>query len=98
MRFIASHVEDVDIESGKTLCRKGESGGDFFVILEGKAEVDTGTTKKTLGPVDFLGEIALIDDGQRTATVRSLTAMRPLVLSHDQFEDVLRHNADVTQT
>jgi len=66
------------------------------VILEGKAEVDTGTTKKTLGPGDFFGEIALIDDGPRTATVRSVTAMRSLVLSHDQFRDVLRQNADIT--
>jgi CRP-like cAMP-binding protein len=96
LQFIASHVEDVDIESGKTLCQKGESGGDFFVILEGKAEVDTGTSKKTLGPGDFFGEIALIDDGPRTATVRSVTPMRSLVLSHDQFRDVLRQNADIT--
>jgi CRP-like cAMP-binding protein len=96
LQFIASRVEDVDIENDRVLCRKGESGGDFFVILEGKAEVDTGNAKKTLGPGDFFGEIALIDDGPRTATVRSVTPMRSLVLSHDQFRDVLRQNADIT--
>jgi CRP/FNR family transcriptional regulator, cyclic AMP receptor protein len=96
LTFIATRVEEVDIPSGKVLCRKGESGGDFFVILQGKAEVDTGTAKKTLGPGDFFGEIALLDDGPRTATVRSVTPMRSLVLSHAQFRDVLHQNADIT--
>jgi CRP-like cAMP-binding protein len=95
LNFIASRVDEVDIPMGTTLCKKGESGGDFFVILEGKAEVDAPEGRRTLGPGDFFGEIALIDNGPRTATVKAATAMRCLVLGHAQFRDVLHQNAEI---
>ncbi|MDQ2914160.1 MAG: cyclic nucleotide-binding domain-containing protein [Chloroflexota bacterium] len=95
LAFIASRVDEVDIAAGKTLCKKGETGGDFFVILEGKAEVDAPEGKRTLGPGDFFGEIALLDNGPRTATVKAATPMRCLVLGHEQFRDVLHQNADI---
>ena len=93
--FIASRADEVDLQAGKVLTEKGKSGGDFFIILEGKAEVDAASGKKTLGPGDFFGEIALIDNGPRTATVRAATAMRCLVLGHEQFRDVLHQNGDI---
>jgi CRP/FNR family cyclic AMP-dependent transcriptional regulator len=95
LEFIATRVEDMDIAAGRLLCEKGKSGGDFFVIISGEAEVDAADGKRKLGPGEFFGEIALIDDGPRTATVRSTTPMRCLVLSHDQFRDVLRQNAEI---
>jgi CRP-like cAMP-binding protein len=95
LSFIASRVDEVDVPAGTTLTRKGESGGDFFVILDGKAEVDTGAGKRTLEPGDFFGEIALVDNGPRTATVHSATPMRMLVLGHAQFRDVLHQNGEI---
>lgn len=95
LAFVASHVDEVDIPSGRVLCKKGESGGDFFVILEGKAEVDAQGGKRALGPGDFFGEIALIDNGPRTATVTAATPMRCLVLSHSQFRDVIHQNGEI---
>lgn len=95
LTFIASRVDEVDVPAGTTLCKKGESGGDFFIILEGKAEVDAAQGKSTLGPGDFFGEIALLDNGPRTATVRSATPMRMLVLGHAQFRDVLHQNGEI---
>jgi CRP/FNR family cyclic AMP-dependent transcriptional regulator len=95
LSFIASRVDEVDVPAGKTLCKKGESGGDFFIILEGKAEVDADRGSAALGPGDFFGEIALIDNGPRTATVRSTTPMRLLVLGHAQFRDVLHQNGEI---
>jgi CRP-like cAMP-binding protein len=93
--FIASRVDEVDVPAGTTLTRKGESGGDFFVILEGKAEVEASPGKRSLGPGDFFGEIALVDNGPRTATVRAATPMRMLVLGHAQFRDVLHQNGEI---
>jgi CRP-like cAMP-binding protein len=95
LTFIASRVDEVDVPAGTTLCKKGESGGDFFVILEGKADVDAAPGNRTLGPGEFFGEIALVDNGPRTATVRSATPMRMLVLGHAQFRDVLHQNGEI---
>jgi CRP/FNR family cyclic AMP-dependent transcriptional regulator len=95
LTFIASRVDEVDVPAGTTLCKKGDSGGDFFVILEGSAEVEAEGGKRTLGPGGFFGEIALVDNGPRTATVRSATPMRMLVLGHAQFRDVLHQNGEI---
>ena len=95
LAFIASRADEIDIPAGRVLTEKGESGGDFFIILEGKAEVDTVPAKRSLGPGDFFGEIALIDNGPRTATVKATTPMRCLVLGHSQFRDVLHQNGEI---
>ena len=95
LAFIASRADQVDLPAGKVLTEKGKSGGDFFIILEGKAEVDTVPAKRSLGPGDFFGEIALIDNGPRTATVKATTPMRCLVLGHSQFRDVLHQNGEI---
>ena len=95
LAFIASHADEVDLPAGKVLTEKGQSGGDFFIILDGKAEVEAPQGKRTLGPGDFFGEIALIDNGPRTATVKTTTPMRCLVLGHSQFRDVLHQNGEI---
>jgi CRP/FNR family transcriptional regulator, cyclic AMP receptor protein len=95
LRFIASRVDEVDLPAGRVLCEKGKSGGDFFIILDGRVEVDAPEGMKALGPGDFFGEIALLDNGPRTATVRSATPLRCLVLGPAQFRDVLHQNADI---
>jgi CRP-like cAMP-binding protein len=95
LEFIATRVDEVDVPAGTVLCRKGESGGDFFVILEGKADVDAPEGRRVLEAGDFFGEIALIDNGPRTATVTAATPMRCLVLGHPQFRDVLHQNAEI---
>jgi CRP-like cAMP-binding protein len=95
LAFIASRTDEVDLPAGKVLTEKGRSGGDFFIILEGQAEVDADQGKRMLGPGDFFGEIALIDNGPRTATVRAMTPMRCLVLGHAQFRDVLHQNGEI---
>jgi len=95
LAFIASRADEVDLPAGKILTEKGQSGGDFFIILDGKAEVEAPQGKRTLGPGDFFGEIALIDNGPRTATVKTTTPMRCLVLGHSQFRDVLHQNGEI---
>ena len=83
----------MDVAAGKVLCTEGQSGGDFFVVVSGTAKVERGgKTVDQVGPGTFFGEIALIDQGPRTATVTATSPMRLLVLGPAQFRDVL--NAD----
>ena len=95
LAFIATRADEVDLPAGKVLCKRGESGGDFFVIVEGRVDVDAPNRKRELGPGDFFGEIALLDNGPRSATVRALTPLRCLVLGPAQFRDVLHQNGDI---
>lgn len=94
LAFIATQVDEVDFESGRDLCREGGSGGEFFVILSGTAEVRRqGRHLGELKAGDFFGEIALLDGGPRTASVTAVSPMKCLVLSRGQFHNVIRQNA-----
>jgi CRP-like cAMP-binding protein len=98
LSFIATQVEDVDVDSGKLLCQEGSSGGDFFVVVTGTAKVERGgKLVDQLGPGAFFGEIALIDQGKRTATVTATSPMRLIVLGPAQFRDVLHADPDMAR-
>ncbi|HVR88905.1 MAG TPA: cyclic nucleotide-binding domain-containing protein [Candidatus Limnocylindria bacterium] len=96
LAFIVTQVEDMDFKAGRVLCREGQSGGDFFILLSGEAEV---TRRKkdvaTMRTGDFFGEIALVDGGKRTASVTATTDCRCLVLGPRQFQNVLHNDADI---
>jgi len=90
LAFIATRVEDVDVPTGKVLCQEGTSGGEFFVVVSGSADVRrSGRVIDHMGVGDFFGEIALIDQGPRSATVVASSPMRLLVLGTSQFQDVM---------
>jgi hypothetical protein len=96
LKFIASRVQFREFSIGATLCTQGERAREFFVIVEGQAEARRdGSVLRTLGPGDFFGEIALIDQDPSTATVASTSALRCLVIASPQFRDVLGQNADI---
>lgn len=96
LAFIVTQVEDLDFPAGKMLCRQGDSGGDFFVIVSGTAEVARdGRSINELTAGDFFGEIALVDHGPRTATVTAKTALRCFVLGPGQFQNVLHQNVEI---
>ncbi|CAN5248655.1 N/A [soil metagenome] len=99
LRFITTRVEDMDFPSGKELCVEGQRGADFFIIVTGAAEcISRGQVVRTLGPGDFFGEIALLDQGPRTATIRTTAPSRCLVLGPAQFSDLLHQNAEIAVT
>lgn len=96
LNFIATQFEDMTIPAGRVLCTEGSAGGDFFVIVTGNARVERkGKTIGTLGPGAFFGEIALIDDGPRTATVTAESQMRVILLGPAQFRDVLHADPEI---
>jgi CRP-like cAMP-binding protein len=88
--------EDLEVEPGKVLCKEGEIGHEFFVIVDGKVQVTRqGRRVATQGGGDFLGEIALVTEMPRTATVTAETPVRLFVLTRREFHAVLDQNPKV---
>jgi CRP-like cAMP-binding protein len=76
--------------AGEVVTRQGQVGREFVVIVDGKATVAIdGQTVATLGAGDFIGEIALLDGGPRTATVTADTDLVAEVMSHQEFATLL---------
>jgi CRP/FNR family cyclic AMP-dependent transcriptional regulator len=87
---IAQLADEIDLAEGKELTRLGEPGREFFVLLEGEANVtQNGNSINTLRAGDFFGEIALVEDTPRTATVTATTPMRVLVITDRAFKKLL---------
>ena len=83
-------TEEVDVPAGKVLMRQGDHGDDLMVIVSGSVEVErNGTALAGLGPGDFFGEIALVAEGPRTATVTTASPARLLVVSHRDFHALM---------
>jgi CRP-like cAMP-binding protein len=98
LAFIVTRVEDVDVPSGKVLCEEGTSGGEFFVMVSGTADVmRSGRVIDHMGAGDFFGEIALIDHGPRSATVIASSPTRLLTLGPSQFQDVLQADPEMAR-
>jgi CRP/FNR family transcriptional regulator, cyclic AMP receptor protein len=87
---IASLTTEHEAQPGRVLTKRGEPGLEAFVIVDGEAEVTRkGVSLATLGPGSLFGELALLDGGQRTATVTAASDMRLLVLARHEFLKVL---------
>lgn len=87
---VAQLCTEVDVPAGRTLCREGEPGQEFFVLESGTVEVTAGgRTLATLGAGEFFGELALLDAGPRNATVSATTPVRVLVVSRQEFSGLL---------
>jgi CRP/FNR family cyclic AMP-dependent transcriptional regulator len=83
---LARHAELVDFRAGDVLMTEGETGHEFFVVVEGEVGVTRqGQTLAKLGPGAFVGEQALLDPGPRTATVTALTDTQCVLLSSREF-------------
>jgi len=88
---IARIADEVDLKAGTQLTKEGARGREFFVILDGQADVrHESKLMRPLGPGDFFGEIALVTDAPRTATVTALTPMRALVITDRAFRELMR--------
>ncbi len=99
LQFIVTQVEDMEFPAGRVLCREGQSGADFFVLLSGAADVmRKGRKIAKMKPGDFFGEIALVDHGPRTATVTTTEPSRCLVLGPSQFQNVLHEDAAIAHS
>ncbi len=87
---ISGLLTEVQVEPGQALVREGYGTPEFFVIIEGAAVVTRdGNEIATVGPGDFVGEISIIDGGERTATVTARTPMVVDVATHQEFAGLL---------
>src|SRR5262245_45018985 len=87
---VADIATQLDEPEGKVLIREGAPGRDFFVLVEGTAEVRRGSRKvATLGPGDFAGEIALLTNAPRTATVKATSPVTVLRVTTKGFGELL---------
>jgi CRP-like cAMP-binding protein len=79
---VAQQIDEIDVAPGRVLARQGDLGHEFFVILDGTADVTRGDTRLAeLGPGDFFGEIGLLEKTFRTATVEATSSMKLITLT-----------------
>jgi CRP-like cAMP-binding protein len=91
LEFVASRADEVEAPAGQTLTTQGRLGDSFYVLLHGEAEVEIdGTPRRTLKTGDFFGEISMLDRGLATATIKTRTPARLMVMSHAQFRDAIK--------
>ncbi len=91
LQEISGLSTDADVTDGQVLCNEGERGHEFFVLVSGTAAITNESGLNTVvGPGEFFGELALLDDGPRTATVTMTSDGHVLALSGTEFRAVLR--------
>lgn len=97
LRRLAKDFSERRVPVGARLARQGEmSGVGFFVIAEGEAAVILdGTQVARLGPGDYFGELAMISQRERMATVEALTPMRCQTIRFWDFRTFAKKNPDV---
>ncbi len=93
---LASIADEIDLPAGKELTVEGRPGREFLVIIEGDATVRKGGQEvNRLGAGDFFGEIALVKQLPRTATVTSETPIRALVITDRSFRTLLDRSPEI---
>jgi CRP-like cAMP-binding protein len=93
---LSAELDEIEMPSGKVLARQGEPGREFIVLVDGTAEVTKdGRRINLLGSGDFLGEIALISGGPRTATVTTTSDSDLLILTARSFARVIKEMPSV---
>jgi CRP-like cAMP-binding protein len=87
LRRIGDLTEEQRYMEGARVVREGDVGDTFYVILEGQANVVSGSGRvvNRLRPGDFFGEISLLDGGPRTASVVAETPLTMLALARKDF-------------
>ena len=98
LQRIASLADELDLGDGATLIREGERGREFIVIAEGTVKVTrSGKQLRELGAGDFIGEIALVADVPRTATVTATSPVRLLVVTDRAFRGLLEQMPSIAK-
>ena len=96
--LVDSLADEVRIGAGRDLAKQGELGREFVLITDGTAavirdEVEIGN----LGPGDYFGELALLDDQPRNATVRAVSDLTAQVLDRRAFQTLLDDSPHMTR-
>jgi len=93
---IASSMRERRYKAGDTVTQEGSGGAGFFVVEEGEADVSVGgDAKGSIGPGDYFGEIALINESPRTATLTAKTDMLCYGMTPWEFRPLVESNSSI---
>ena len=96
LRSLSRSFTDRTFEPGQTITTEGAGGVGFFVIENGEAVVSVGgEERRTLSSGDYFGEVALIDEGARTATITAKTDLRCYGMTSWDFRPLVESNAQI---
>jgi CRP-like cAMP-binding protein len=102
LELLAKRMVDRQYSAGQPIVTQGHGGEGFFVVVSGKAEAfreragGEKVTVNTFGPTDFFGELALLDDGLRTASVIASEPTNCLALTRWDFLSALREDSEMS--
>jgi len=93
---IAAIADELDLKEGTKLTYEGKRGREFFVLVEGTADVFVnGKWVNSVRQGDFLGEIALVTGRPRTATVQATSPVRVLVITAQSFRRLMERSPEI---
>jgi CRP-like cAMP-binding protein len=96
LTLIGGIADEIDLREGSELTRQGAPGREFFVIIDGTADVlKDGQKVNTLHGGDFFGEIALLHHSPRTATVTATSPVHALVITERSFKRLLEEQPEI---
>jgi CRP/FNR family transcriptional regulator, cyclic AMP receptor protein len=96
LQQIALLFKERHFSQGETVVKEGSDGAAFFLIHSGEATVSVrGAERASLGPGDYFGEIALIDEGTRSATITATTALVCYGLTLWEFRPLVVENGAI---
>jgi CRP-like cAMP-binding protein len=97
-KLLALRADEVEVEPGTLVCRKGESANELYVIEEGSAKVVRDEQYlDELGPGDFFGEMGVLDDAPRNAHVVATTPMTLMILSGAALKELQREKPELAR-
>jgi CRP/FNR family cyclic AMP-dependent transcriptional regulator len=93
---LADRFQERTFPEGATVVEEGATGTSVFVLIEGNATVSVGgEIKTTLGPGDYFGEMAVLDDGRRSASITAATDLRVFFLTPWEFRPFVEEHPQV---
>ncbi len=96
LESLARLADTIDVPAGKTLMREGDHGNEMFVVVTGSVEVERGGRRVTkLGPGEAIGEMALLSEGPRNATVTTLEPTTVIAIQHREFHTLMEDSAEL---
>ena len=97
MARVADLVDEIRHPPGHTLVREGLPAHGFHLLVDGQVDVSSGGhSRRTLGPGSFFGELALIDEGKRSASVTATTQVTELVIDGVRFRELLHDDTELS--
>ena len=96
LELLARQMKERRFSEGSAVTKEGAGAAGFFVIVEGNATVSVGgEVRATLGPGDYFGEIALIDEGTRSASITAATDILSYGLTAWEFKPFVEEHPQV---